>query len=144
PVGLCAISWRRKVMRARSFGSNLGPQEYQEVIYEDLVDNPADTLQKVTGALGLPMVQEMLKFHEGKTQEAPGLSSKDAWLPPTPGLRDWRDQLSSQQKELFEALAGDLLSALGYERAFESFSPEIQERAAWCEEIWPKSRAGKL
>ena len=34
---------------------------------------------------------------------------------PTPGLRDWRTQMSPEDIATFEALAGDLLADLGYE-----------------------------
>jgi hypothetical protein len=44
---------------------------------------------------------------------------KDIFLPPTKGLRDWRRELSDDQVARFEALAGDVLRDLGYERKFE-------------------------
>jgi hypothetical protein len=44
---------------------------------------------------------------------------KDIYLPPTKGLRDWRRELSDDQVARFEALAGDVLSDLGYKRQFE-------------------------
>jgi hypothetical protein len=34
-------------------------------------------------------------------------------------LRDWRRELSDDQVARFEALAGDLLADLGYERRFD-------------------------
>jgi hypothetical protein len=48
-------------------------------------------------------------------------------LPPTKGLRDWRTQMSREDVALFEALAGDLLVDLGYERAVER--PTLGQRA---------------
>jgi len=35
----------------------------------------------------------------------------------TPGLREWRSQLSLGEAERFEATGGDLLEELGYERS---------------------------
>jgi hypothetical protein len=58
----------------------------------------------------------MLKFHEGRMRNQPGLDAKEAWLPITSGLRDWRFQLEDSEIELFEAAAGDLLEELGYKR----------------------------
>ena len=37
--------------------------------------------------------------------------------PPTRGVRDWRTDLATHDVQLFEALAGDLLDELGYERS---------------------------
>jgi hypothetical protein len=35
--------------------------------------------------------------------------------PPTPGLRDWRNQMSREDAVAFEDVAGDVLSSSGYE-----------------------------
>ena len=35
--------------------------------------------------------------------------------PPTPGLRDWRSQMRSEDAVLFEQVAGDVLRSSGYE-----------------------------
>ena len=35
--------------------------------------------------------------------------------PPTPGLRDWRSQMSRQDALAFEQVAGDVLQSSGYE-----------------------------
>ena len=72
----------------------------------------------------------MLRFHEGRTKNAPGLDPKEAWLPVTPGLRDWRTQMPAPKLERFEAAAGDLLDALGYPRAYKDPSPAARQRAA--------------
>ena len=78
----------------------------------------------------------MLEFHRGRTRTDPGLSAKDAWLPPTTGLRDWRTDLAPADVELYEAIAGDLLSSLGYERASRTISPSVAARAERCRERW--------
>ena len=55
--------------------------------------------------------------------------------PPTAARSRWREQMSREQLERFEAIAGDLLAELGYERAVPSPSRRAQtlagaERAA--------------
>src|SRR5207244_13256112 len=45
---------------------------------------------------------EMLDYHVAKTRLQPGLSSKKAWLPPTPGLRDWQTQMAERDVERSE------------------------------------------
>ena len=72
----------------------------------------------------------MRRFEEGRTKNDARLSSKQRWLPPTPGLRDWRTQMPRQEIERFEFVAGDLLEQLGYERCLSSVSPAIAESAA--------------
>ncbi len=58
---------------------------------------------------------------------------KDIFLPPTKGLRDWRRELSDDQIARFEALAGDLLEDLGYERRYEKVP--LSARAAALRQV---------
>jgi hypothetical protein len=100
------------------------------------VTEPEPALRRLADHLDLPFSDRMLAFHVGRERDEPGLSAKEAWLPPTPGLRDWRTQLAPADAELFEALAGDLLSRLGYERAFEAVSPRVEALAARYRTAW--------
>ena len=135
PLATCALSWRWHVSTGLHDAGTLGAL-YEEVRYEDLVADPERMLREVTVALELPYAPEMLEFHRGRTRAEPGLSAKDAWLPPTAGLRDWRTQLSTDEVELFDALAGDVLELLGYERGVESVPPATEARAARYREAW--------
>ena len=100
------------------------PELYFEQRYESLVKQPGETCAALCSFLGLPYDEAMLRFHVGRTSTAAGLSTKDAWLPVTPGLRDWRKQMPIEDAERFEAAVGELLDALGYERTSRSPRPE--------------------
>ncbi|MEE9129378.1 MAG: sulfotransferase [Phycisphaerales bacterium] len=141
PVAACALWWRRDVSTGRRDGGDLGPARYREVTYEELVGQPEEALRDLAAFLKLPFAPEMLAYHKGKTRSKPGRSAKAAWLPPTPGLRDWRTQMAKRDLELFEAIAGDLLSGLGYERAFDTISPEIAAVAEQCGRWWESQMA---
>ena len=78
----------------------------------------------------------MLEFHVGRTRDGAGLSSKERWLPPTPGLRDFHRGLSPEQVQLFEALAGDLLEACGYGLTAGGADRAVRDRAAACRRWW--------
>jgi hypothetical protein len=140
PVGLCALWWRKNVAAGRQDGPHLGQDHYHEVRYEELVGSPAERLRELAAFLDLPDSSEMAAYHVGKTRHEPGLSSKRAWLPPTPGLRDWRTQMSPRDTALFEALAGDLLAELGYARGVDAFPAEVSETAERCREWWETKR----
>jgi hypothetical protein len=144
PLAVCALSWQWHVTLGIHDGAQLG-DVYSEVRYEDLVADPAATLRRLADHVELPFSDRMLAFNVGRERHVPGLSAKDAWLPPTPGVRDWRVQLSRGDQELFEALAGDLLSQLGYERAYDPVSPgmhalALRYRAAWETELRERGR----
>ena len=136
PVAVCALWWSLQAGSGRRDGSKLGPSVYHEVCYEDLVAEPERSLRAILGFLDLPFAPEVLRFNEGKVRQDPGLSAKHAWLSPTPGLRDWRSEMAVRDVELFEALAGALLSELGYEARAHSTSPKIVRTAANCRARW--------
>ncbi len=123
PVATTALWWERSVRLGREAGASVSATLYHEVRYEDLVADPGRECRAVCDFLGLSYDEAMLRFYEGRTRDLePGLPSKRAWLPPTPGLRDWKEQMAPDDVERFEAVAGDLLDELGYPRA----SPRTQ------------------
>jgi hypothetical protein len=136
PVSTTTLWWKRKVGLGRQGGQPLGRDLYFEVRYESLVAQPADECAKLCSFLGVPNDAAMLGFHVGRTRTDPGLDAKQAWLPITPGLRDWKTQMPAEDIERFEAAAGDLLDELGYPRAFPRPSPDIRKRASMIRDLF--------
>jgi hypothetical protein len=130
PVTTAAVWWKWRVRLGREAGDALGPALYHELRYEALVARPADECARLCAFLGVPYDERMLRFHEGRTREEPGLSAKRSWQPITPGLRDWRTQMPAEDAERFEAAAGDLLDELGYPRALPRPRPETVAQAS--------------
>jgi hypothetical protein len=135
-VSTAALWWKRKVGLGRQGGEPLGPDLYREIRYESLVTHPGDECARLCTFLGVPYAAAMLRFHEGRTKADPRLDAKQAWLPITPGLRDWRTQMAAEDLKRFEALAGDLLDELGYPRAVPSPSPDITKRASRIRDLF--------
>jgi hypothetical protein len=114
----------------RTAAATLGSGLYYELRYESLVAQPADECQGLCRFLGVDPDLAMLDFHRSRLKTDPGLDAKHGWLPVTPGLRDWRSQMSAENVAKFEAAAGDLLEELGYECAFPQPSLEHVEAAS--------------
>jgi hypothetical protein len=138
PVLTAAFWWTRNVREARDRGRPLGPGLYYEVRYELLVTRPAEEAARLCAFLQVPYDASVLSFHEGRTRNEPGLSAKDAWLPITPDLRNWRTQMPAGDTELFEAAAGDLLEELGYPRACPQPRAQALERTAAARELFAR------
>jgi hypothetical protein len=137
PVAVCALWWRRQVLAGIQGGEEVGSDRYREVRYEELVREPEAVLPRLAEFLDLTFDPAMLDYHQGRTRLTPGLSSKDQWLPPTGGLRDWRGGLSPRDVQLFEALSSDLLALLGYPVATDSEIPgDVRAVAERCERWW--------
>jgi hypothetical protein len=128
-LGSFASQWKREVESARELGRRLGQERYHELRYEDLVREPKAELRRVASFLELDFEPGMLAYHAGvdasALQDHPLLAK-----PPTPNMRCWQEQLSPADAQLFEAIAGDTLSAFGYERAYPDPSARILAHAA--------------
>ncbi len=136
PIAAAALWWRRDVLAGLTHGRRLDPSRYLEVRYDALVADPRAGLEEIAAFLDLPFAEQMVTYYEGKTDTKPGRSAKASWIAPTIGLRDWRTQMSSRDVELFEAIAGDVLTTFGYDRATEQPSPEIARIADRCRAWW--------
>ena len=143
PVSTTALYWEWLVRRGREDGISLGPDLYYEIRYESLVANPGGECAALCSFLGLPYDDAMRRFHEGRRKTDPRLSAKKAWLPPTPGLRDWRSQMPAEDVERFEAAAGDLLDELGYPRTFPRPQSETLRHASRMRDFFDQDRRAK-
>ncbi|MGH3146280.1 MAG: sulfotransferase family protein [Rubrobacter sp.] len=153
PVATAGVWWDWLVRLGREAGEDLGPALYHEIRYESLVSDPVEECAKLCEFLDIPYDSAMLRFHEGREREAPGLSAKGAWKRVTTGLRDWRTELSGESVEVFEAAAGESLEELGYGRAVpepgamavetvsrvrESFFQEVRAEGERLPERWSR------
>ncbi len=130
PATTVGVWWEWYVRLGLEGAGELEPGLYHEVRYESLVAAPEHECKRLCAFLGLPFDDAMLRFHEGRTRDEPGLDAKKAWRPVTRGLRSWRTQLPREDVVRFEAAAGALLDELGYERATASVPRVEAERAA--------------
>ena len=108
-----AARWRTEILAARRLGAHVGSR-YLELRYEDLVTQPERELRRVCEHASLSWEPAMLEH-----ADVPEVSSmpehRNIAQPPTPGLRDWRMQMSREDALAFEQVAGDVLRSGGYE-----------------------------
>ncbi len=130
-----AIDWRDRVDAGRRAGGELGAGRYHEVRYEQLVAEPEAPIAEVCAFLDLPFEPDMLRFFE-RHDEVPAKlrdNPRHARLaePLSAGTRSWRTAMTPEDRERFEAVAGDLLTDLGYERAVPDPPARARAAAAW-------------
>jgi len=134
--GTCALWWRWQAGTGQRDGEILGHAHYLQVRYEDLVAKPEKKLRAIALFLAIPYSDDMVNYHVGKTRHAPGLSAKSAWLPPVNNLRDWRNDMSVEDIEVFENIAGDLLRRNGYGCSGNVPGDAVAARVNRCLEWW--------
>jgi hypothetical protein len=114
------LYWRHQVQTARGDGATLGPARYLEYRHEDLARDPAGVVTRICTFLDLEFEPAMLLYY--RAREPGSFWHRHLAKPPTEGLRDYRSQLTTTDLRVAEALAGDLLVALGYELSEETGS----------------------
>jgi hypothetical protein len=129
PVTTAAVWWDWHVRLGREVGTSLGGDLYYELRYESLVVDAEEECRNLCTFLDVPYDEAMLRFHEGRTRRKPGLGAKAAWLPVTPGLRSWQEQMPEEDVARFEAACGPLLDELGYPSGTEPVSKEQRDEA---------------
>jgi LPS sulfotransferase NodH len=135
-VSTAALWWEWHVRTIREGCGALGPKLYYEVRYERLVSEPRAECEAICEFLEVSHDDAMMRFNEGRVKTTPGLTAKHAWLPPTPGLRNWRTQMPPEDIQRFESVAGDLLEELGYGLGSDSVSSETRRNAAELRNIF--------
>ena len=108
-----ACLWRTEVAAARELGQRVGSSRYFEVGYEDLVARPEDMVRRICEFASLPYEPAMLDYR-GAVDVSEKPHQQRLLQPLTPGVRDWRTQMTAEDVRAFESIAGDLLGQVGY------------------------------
>lgn len=127
-----AAYWRQYIEAGRQSG--LGRPDYLEIRYEHLIANTTETLERVCDFLDLEFDVSMLSFHtrtperlkehKGRmtgsgvmvTQEQRVRQQERTTQPPDVSRLDvWKREMTAEERNKFESVAGDLLAGLGYE-----------------------------
>lgn len=109
----------------------IGENQYLDIDFESLVDDPRSTLSKVCDFVGVPYSETMLKFPENST-----------YGPPDPALAtQWEKRLSAHEIQLVEFKVGDLLTERGYAVSLNrKFKPAPWELTKlWIHNCWQKN-----
>jgi hypothetical protein len=135
-VSEAAAEWVERIEKARGVGGRFG-DAYMEVRYEDLVTDPQPVLERVCERIALDFEPAMLDYHRGAeerlaetvremstgegaavTAEQRAAQHRNVSKPPQRERAGrWRKDMTAEQREAFEAVAGGLLADLGYEVA---------------------------
>ena len=116
-----AREWVTGIRKARRFAQAHGRENYLELRYEDLVQDPEKELRRIMKFLGQPYTEKLMSrkttSHRNKAFVGwPGIHEK---LDGTRPYR-WRDVLSNEEIALFESQAEDLLRDLEYPLVHEN------------------------
>ena len=114
-LAAAGLYWEWIVRKGRKLGAALGPN-YLEVRYEELVQNPRETLSVIAEFLRQDLDYDHIRATSIGSVKTPLTAFKDDLREGrfTPVGR-WKDKFPSDQLAEFEALVGAYLVKLGYE-----------------------------
>ena len=128
-----ARRWRKKISKAREDSPQL--DHYTEIRYEDLILDTEPVLRSVCEFIELPWDDGLLSYHERSAERLQEMAralpaegrAKELSVerrmkthemttkpPSADRVARWRTQMSPEQRQEFEDIAGDLLAQLGY------------------------------
>lgn len=132
-IARAARLWRRRVGAGVRDGRALGPDRYIEIRNEDLATNAENEIRKICDFLGLGFDPLMLDAEERAKGEIAKVTHHHT--PEASGRKHysiWQEEMKPRDIEVFEVVAGETLSALGYERRYPvpSSLARLKARAA--------------
>jgi sulfotransferase family protein len=133
-IDAAARWWRERIETARTAAAELPAGTYLEVRFEDLVADPEPELRRICDLVDLPWSDRMLAYHErsdarlveqdeAALDRIAGAGAREQILGVRRRLRGpldparagrWRSELEPAEVERFVAIAGDMLTGLGY------------------------------
>ena len=130
-VAKAAELWADRVARGLRGGRNLERGRYIEIMYSDLVEDNEGEVNDICAFLALEFDPVMLDPE--KTKQG-ALARADRFNPNVKEqaikrVRSWKTDMPPEHVEIFEAIAGDVLSELGFERMFPSQSVRAKLKA---------------
>ena len=117
-VAKAAELWARRVRTGMQEGRAMESGHYIEMVYEDLVEDPLGEIKTLCEFIELDFEADMLNYTEkARSAMLPSAGDLNPHVSERPhAVRAWQDEMDPRHVEIFEAVAGDVLSELGYER----------------------------
>ena len=118
-IDRAAYSWKEYISYGIAAEAFLGDDRILRVRFEDLIHQPHRTLERICLFLHLQYQPRMM---QGGGFRVPGYTSVQHTLigkePNAQRAHAWEKKLTPRQIEIFESIAGELLSSLGYPLTF--------------------------
>ena len=133
PIEKIAERWMRRINQARRQSKHV--PHYMEVRYEQLILNTEGTVREICDFYELPWDDAILDYHQRSAErleemrrELPAdgkrttlsverrmaTHARTTQAPDPSRVSRWREEMDREDRRLFESIAGELLSELGY------------------------------
>ena len=115
PFDWCVRKWVSSINKGKNHRKN---KRYIEIRYEDLVNEPEKTTERVFSFLGLKNIsrEKLLEFYKNQDtkKHIQNIEVNQPIYKKTIGR--WKKDMSREEQKIFKKITGDLLIELGYEK----------------------------
>ncbi len=136
-VATAAKWWMKKVAQGLVAESFFGPERIKQIRYENLILKPEATLKEICAFLQIEYQPEMVS---GTGFQVPQYTARQHALvgqkPNVGRLQAWKKELTPRQIEIFESIALNFLSGLGYELMYGLGARRRTKAEGIAQEIW--------
>jgi len=106
----------------------LGPDHFMVLSFEDLAQNPSDSMRKVAKFVGIPFTPNLISPSIlGQPTSGNNYDDQQFFVVTARNVGRWRERVSDPEAQVIEFHLGDVMEQFGYPRAFPS---ELSARAA--------------
>ena len=103
------------------FEKNVRPGALLQIRYEDLLDRPGDTIEAIGDFIGQ---DDLAPIRAGYEEEVKNNQLRS-------NFGKWVTEMSAAEQQAYEAVAGDVLSALGYRRLYPQAKLGLAKKIAY-------------
>jgi hypothetical protein len=138
--------WDRAQRFVHPWREKIGPSQWMDLKYEDLVNDPEAVLKKTCEFLGEEYTPAMLDFHKTDLAQQRGATKDHKPLGHAVSNKYvgiYKDMLSIREQRIFAAVAGQSLVDYGYEVGVDPLELSEEEKAL-LEELDGRIRAATL
>jgi len=109
--------WERSQKEAERWKGRLRPEQFHEIQYEQLLEDPAAVLEGIVGFLALDPagIEPMLTFHQTVDIKGGNIHPLVAKPLTTETVRKWEQELTREEIALVERELGERMARYGYE-----------------------------
>lgn len=115
-----AKKWEFEQRLALQLSKDMPQDRFFSLKYEDLIDQPEAELKRLCTAIGVPFREEMLSYFQSGESERTARAGRMWENLSKPVMSANKEkfirELTPEQLEIFEQVAGDMLTQLGYRR----------------------------
>jgi hypothetical protein len=139
-----ALYWQWNVRKGRRYG-RMFPEDYIEVHYEDLVNDPTKTLGKLAGFLDHELdYDRILGNAVGAVQDPNSTFRAEEQGPAFHPVNRWKEKLSRAEISGLEKLVGKCLEEFGYPLTDSSRASRLDPRLSLMRVMYPQYFETKL